>query len=197
MKCLKPICRFILPIAFLVVCMYFVYMLVPHSLSLAVSAIEIYPNVDVISTTLYTTLITINLSLIALSVTVYIFLMSALEQSEDYERKIVRQMRASCTRWLLCLTGVTGVCIILALIADNEINRNLWSGRVRGGIICVLFAAVIFWILYIAYVIRYDTMLVRRSQKNIKQMIEEMESKSVIKRKKRRCFILRDYQANW
>ncbi len=82
-----------------------------------------------VTTTLFTTLMTVDLTLIALVVTAYIFLADSLSKRKEYEQTAIRILSEKFTSYLIIFSGYTGVCVVFCLIADNgvwAIGDELW-----------------------------------------------------------------------
>lgn len=82
-----------------------------------------------VTTTLFTTLMTVDLTLIALVVTAYIFLTDSLSKRKEYEQTAIRILSKKFTSYLIIFSGYTGVCVVFCLIADNgvwAIGDELW-----------------------------------------------------------------------
>lgn len=110
-----------------------------------------------ITTSIYATLITILLALLALAVTAYIFLATALkERRESYVQKTVEQMMAVRTKQLLFLTIFGILSLLLCFLIDNadselEFPACLHFLTITGAsIVCILL------MFYICTIITYE-----------------------------------------
>lgn len=137
-------------------------------LVIVVSAIVILANVlgvfsgnlghrITITTSIYATLITILLALLALAVTAYIFLATALkERRKSYEQKTVEQMLAVRTKHLLFLTIFGILFLLFCFLIDNadsglEFLTCLHFLTITGAsIVCILL------MIYICTIITYE-----------------------------------------
>lgn len=86
-----------------------------HSAGMA----EEYSTIFTTTTTIYATLISIELALIGVAITIYVFLIGVLENRRDFEKSTIKKMRSKKTSLLIIHSGTTSVCIVLNFWADN------------------------------------------------------------------------------
>lgn len=134
--------------------------------------------VSAITTTLFTTLMTVNLALIALAVTAYVFLDSALNGRDIFEKNLIDKMMDQRTKELIVLSGYTGVGVILCLIVDNgepAFCKEMWFRH------CIILAAsldIIFLIIFIYNIIAYEKCLCSLAVSNIRDLVKKIGTDS-------------------
>lgn len=110
-----------------------------------------------ITTSIYATLITILLALLALAVTAYIFLATALkERRESYVQKTVEQMLAVRTKQLLFLTIFGILSLLLCFLIDNADSELKFPACLHFLTITGASIACVLLMFYICTIITYD-----------------------------------------
>ena len=110
-----------------------------------------------ITTSIYATLITILLALLALAVTAYVFLATALkERREHYEQKAIEQLLTRRTVYLLFLTVSGIVSLVFCFLIDNTNSQIPFAHWVR--VLTIIGSSVvsILLMIYICHIIAYE-----------------------------------------
>ncbi len=135
-----------------------------------------------ITTTLFATFITVNLSLIALVVTAYVFLIDALGGRERYEKPAIDAVIRDKTHQLVLLSGYTGACIVLCLVLDNgklcigswEICKISW---LRYSVIAASLIATFLLVLFLYTIITHDREIADRALAENDRLVHELREK--------------------
>lgn len=125
------------------------------------------------TTTIYMTLVTTLLALMAVSVTAYIFLVGALTSREPYEYGRVRQLKADNTGQLVILAIFSGVLTAINLLLDNGYCSFKW---IKYGTILLSFLVICFHIYFIYEIIVYEHCIVDRAFTYVKKNIDHYTS---------------------
>lgn len=110
-----------------------------------------------ITTSIYATLTTILLALLALAVTAYVFLATALkERRAHYEQKAIEQLLSMRTVQLLFLTVLGTVSLVFCFLIDNAIVQIPFAHLVQVLTIIVSSIVSILLMIYICNIIAYE-----------------------------------------
>ena len=128
---------------------------------------EVIP-VTTMSTTVFATLMTVLLALIALAVTAYVFLNDALSNRDNYEKGVIQTLK-SRTRWRLFINCLlSGVCIALCLVVDNtSLAFGSYLKIARYGVVIVSAFEILCLILYINVIVNYERHLLEYARSYI------------------------------
>ncbi len=121
---------------------------------------------DVEDETIFSTLTTILIAIDTLAVTAFIFLATALtERRKRHEQKTIRSMLKDRTIELLCLTGLSIICIFGCMVYGHAENCS----RVIGRILATLsFLDLFCLLLYSRSIINYEKKMVDSARKKRK-----------------------------
>lgn len=138
--------------------------------------------VTTITTTMFATLMSIILALVALAVTAYVFLNDALSGRNECERSIVLEMKESTRRRLFSESVFSGICVIAILIVDNADLRVLLGGGIAWARYAVLTAGlldVVLLLFFISAIVNYEKRLLSLAQSYIningKKLVAELK----------------------
>lgn len=132
-------------------------------------------RVMTVSTTLFTTLMTVNLALIALAITAYIFLIGALNGRERYEKALIDIIVAKRTGWLILLSGYTGTCAVLCLIVDNGSLPVCGIAWMRYCIAAASLLDTVFLLYFTYLVINYEAILRKRAYQHAGEISRKLK----------------------
>ena len=128
---------------------------------------EDLPAITTTAATVLSTLTTVDLALIALVVTAYVFLVGTLEHRESYEQYIIRKMCQCQTRQLIVLSGVTGICVVFSLICDNSLlTVPYW---IQYCLVAAMLVDTVWCIVFIYQIINYEDKLTQLAKQELLQ----------------------------
>lgn len=128
---------------------------------------EDLPAITTTAATVLSTLTTVDLALIALVVTAYVFLIGTLEHRESYEQYIIRKMCQRQTRQLIVLSGFTGICVVLSLICDNSLlTVPYW---IQYCLVAAMLVDTVWCIVFIYQIINYEDKLAQLAKQELLQ----------------------------
>lgn len=141
--------------------------------------------VTTVSTTLFTTLMTINLALIAIAITAYIFLIGALNGREQFEKTLIDKLIRKRTQRLIILSGYTGTCAVLCLIADNGNLAVCKIAWMRYCVAAAAFANIVIQLFFTYKVINYERELCWLAYKNVDKVCQKLREQDNLKDKEK------------
>lgn len=105
-------------------------------LSTSYKALEYQDKIQLTSTTLYMTFVTVILALMALAVTTYIFLNDSLTNREFYEQECIKTLKGRERRKLFENCVLSGACLALCLVIDNiNLSNDKMIKYLRFGVV--------------------------------------------------------------
>ena len=131
---------------------------------------------ETITTSIFATLITILLSLLALTITAFVFLSTSLKEGrEPFEQETIRGFLNKRTNQLLWLAGVGILCLLCCVFLDNT-NVPLFQMPVFIIIVTTIsFVENVLLLLYIWHIIKYERDL-KKFAKNSRKRLYSKES---------------------
>ena len=112
------------------------------------------------SSTIYATLMTVILALIALAVTAFVFLNDALSNRASYELQIINSLKSDTRRRLFINCLISGICIIALLIIDNiNTNGGKFFSIIQYVVVCASFFDIVCLCIYINSIVNYEKQL--------------------------------------
>lgn len=130
--------------------------------------------VSTITTTLFTTLMTINLALIALAVTAYVFLIGALNSRDIFEKEAIDLLISDRTKHLIVLSAFTGLSVVSCLFVDNAVPDVFKIDCVQHVIILMSVMDIVFLLAFIFQIIDYENNICSFAEKNIKKIEKQI-----------------------
>lgn len=128
------------------------------------------------TTTVFTTLMTVNLTLVALAVTAYIFLRDVSGNRQPYEQNAVRILLKKNTSKLICLTAATGICVVACLIVDNSqlsfLDETSWFQYL---VAAASSMDVVALIVFIYEIIDFENNLKKTAEKEIGELKKKLK----------------------
>lgn len=128
------------------------------------------------TTTVFTTLMTVNLTLVALAVTAYIFLRDVSGNRQPYEQNAVRILLKKNTSKLICLTAATGICVVACLIVDNSqlsfLDETSWFQYL---VAAASSMDVVALIVFIYGIIDFENNLKKTAEEQIEKLIGQIK----------------------
>lgn len=140
-----------------------------NDLSKGLFDLSVASDAETTSATLFATLITVLLALIALSVTAHVFLNDALLNRKDYEEQQIKNLKRHTTQRMFFICIFSGLCITLCLFVDNANLANTvdWSWIRLVAVIISLFD-IIALVLFINSIVNYEKHLIEYARSYIR-----------------------------
>ena len=140
-----------------------------NDLSKGLFDLSVASDAETTSATLFATLITVLLALIALSVTAHVFLNDALLNRKDYEEQQIKNLKRHTTQRMFFICIFSGLCITLCLFVDNAnlANKVDWIWIRLVSVIISLFD-IIALVLFINSIVNYEKHLIEYARSYIK-----------------------------
>lgn len=155
--------------------------------------------VTTITTTMFATLMSIILALVALAVTAYVFLNDALSKRNECEHGIILDMKESTRRRLFAESVFSGMCVVAILVVDNADLRAVLGSRIAWVRYAVLVAGLLDAILllfFISAIVNYEKRLLALAQSYIdvngKNLVKKLEKSQQLEVEQKDPFILVD-----
>lgn len=140
-----------------------------NDLSRGLFDLSVASDAETTSATLFATLITVLLALIALSVTAHVFLNDALLNRKDYEELQIKNLKRHTTNRMFFICIFSGLCITLCLFIDNanQENKNNWNWIRLITVIISLFD-ILLLVLFINSIVNYEKHLLEYARSYIR-----------------------------
>ena len=131
--------------------------------------LSVASDAEMTSATLFATLITVLLALIALSVTAHVFLNDALLNRKDYEEMQIKNLKRHTTQRMFFICIFSGLCITLCLFVDNaNLAKKVDWSWIRLIAVIISFFDILALVLFINSIVNYEKHLMEYARSYIR-----------------------------